>query len=378
MLGYAKRCEVRGCRLQGMGGINLCNTGSKCRTIDNHFTPICGPFGTAGMGWMIGVNCIIEGNVCENSNRGFTCGPWLGPIERNFIARNGVINGGSVEGAGESFLFEGPDVGLENWFGSPSATGPDWLEQKDQQWKPDAVQGRVALVMSGRGLGQWRRILRNTENRVVLDRPWTVLPDRDSLVVVRQFFMQNVLLNNYCRDVIGGIDFYGGALENTVDRFVSQRAGAVWWYAANVADPKQRLPMGPCWYNDARDCRFLEARGVAFETARRADRATAAPLLLGNRVHRSEFYHSPCVTQSRMLLSLKQTTWLGDTDPRRGNPQPAIAYNALDSSQFTPHPGEQGIRFAPETAGMLLWQLGWPAGEPQMDDRGRGTTVVPQ
>lgn len=378
ILGYAKRCEVRGCRLQGMGGISPRSTGSKCRTIDNHFTPISGPFGTTGMGWMIGVNCIVEGNVCENSNRGFTCGPWLGPIERNFIARNGVINGGSVEGAGESFLFEGPDVGLEDWFGSPSAAGPDWLEQKDQQWKPDVVQGRVALVMCGRGLGQWRRVLHNTENRVILDRPWSVTPDRDSLVLVRQFFMQNVLLNNYCRDVIGGTDFYGGALENTVDRFMSQRAGAVWWYAAHVADPKQRMPMGPCWYNEARNCRFLEARGVALEAARRADMPIAAPLLLGNRVHRSEFFHSPYVTQSRMLLSLKQTTWLGPGDPQRGDPRPAIACNALDSSQFLPHPGEQGIRLSPETTGTLLWHLDWPAGEPQIEDRGTQTTVVPQ
>ena len=378
ILGYARHCEIRGCRLRGMSGIGHPGTGYKCRTIDNRFAPTCGPFGTSGMGWMIGVNCIVEGNVCEDSNRGFTCGPWFGPIERNFIARNGVIHGGSVEGAGESFLFEGPDVGLENWFGSPSAAGPDWLEQQDQRWKPDAVRGRVALVVHGRGLGQWRRVQENTENRVVLDRPWSVVPDRDSRIVVRQFFMQNVLVNNYCRDVVGGIDFYGGALENTVERFVSQRAGAVWWYAAHMADPRQRMPFGPCWYNDARNCRFLESRGVALEAARRTDMPTPAPLLLGNRVQHCEFRHSPYITQSRMLLSMRQTSWLEPGDSRRGDPAAAIAYNAIDSSQFLPYPGEQGIYLAPETTGTLLWHLNWPGGKPQMDDRATITTLVPQ
>ena len=377
ILGYAKNCEVRGCRLRGMSGIAHIGTGYQCRTIDNHYTPISGPFGTSGMGWMIGVHCLVEGNVCDGSNRGFTCGPWFGPIERNFIARNGVINGGSVEGAGESFLFEGPDVGLENWFGKPSATGPDWLEQQDQPWKLDAVKGRVALVVHGRGLGQWRRVQRNTENRVVLDRPWSVMPDRESLVVVRQFFMQNVLVNNYCRDVVGGIDFYGGAIENTVERFVSQRAGAVWWYAAHVADPKQRLPFGPCWYNEARNCRFMNARGVALDVDRRTDMPTPAPLLLGNRVQHCEFDHSAYRTQSRMLLSLTQTSWLEPGDARRGEPRPAIAYNGLDSSHFTLYPGEPGIQLAPETTGTLLWQLRWPNGQPQIADRGTATTTVP-
>ncbi|HRT97849.1 MAG TPA: glycosyl hydrolase family 28-related protein, partial [Planctomycetota bacterium] len=182
LLGYARFCEICGCSLKGMNGIGHVGTGYRCRTIANTFSPIGGSFGTTGMGWMIGVECLIEGNVCDGSNRGFTCGPWMGPIERNFIARNGVVNGGSVEGGAESFLFEGPDVGRENWLGHPSAAGADWLEQADQKWKPDVLKGRVALVVHGRGFGQWRRVAANTGNRVTLAEPWAVPPDQTSLV----------------------------------------------------------------------------------------------------------------------------------------------------------------------------------------------------
>jgi len=306
--------------MKGMTGIDHIGTGFKCRTIDNIFTPVFGSFGTSAMGWMIGVHCIVEGNICQNANRGFTCGPWFGPVEQNFIARNGVIYGGSVEGAGESFLFEGPDCGRENWFGSPSAVGADWLEQRDQEWKVDELKGRVALVVHGRGFGQWRRVASNTEHRLKLAEPWNVPPDNSSLIVVRNFFMQNLLVNNYCRDTIGGIDFYGGSLENTVERFVSQRAGGVWWFAANMANPKERMPFGPAWCNEARNCRFLESRGVCFQAERRTDMLSPAPLIVGNRVQQSEFRHSPAETISRMLLSLTQTSWLPYGDSRRGTP----------------------------------------------------------
>ena len=378
ILGYARHCEIRDCTLEGMNGIGHIGTGFKCRTIDNRFEPVCGSFGTSGMGWMIGVNCLVEGNVCENSNRGFTCGPWHGPIERNFIARNGVIHGGSVEGAGESFLFEGPDVGRENWLGTPSAVGPDWLEQADQEWKPDVLKGRVALVVHGRGFGQWRRVASNTKNRVALAEPWSVAPDKASLIVVRNFFMQNVLVNDYCRDSVGGVDFYGGALENTVERFIGLRSRGVWWYAAHVADPARRMPFGASWYNEARNCRFLEGGGVELHASRRTDMPTPAPLLCGNRVQRSEFRHSPCVTRSRMLWGLKKLSWLPYGDERRGTPPPAIAYNILDSSSFDLHPGERGVVLDPETAGQLLWQLNWQGGQPQIDDEAAATTTVPQ
>jgi len=378
LLGYARFCEIRDCRLRGLDGISHVGTGFRCRMIGNRFSPTMGPFGTTGMGWMIGVNCIVEGNLCENSNRGFTCGPWHGPIERNFIARNGVVDGGSIEGGAESFLFEGPDVGRENWFGSPSAVGADWLEQTDQKWRADVLKGRVALVVHGRGFGQWRRVASNTENRVALAEPWGVQPDKASLTVVRQFFMQNILLNNTCRDTIGGIDFYGGALENTVERYVGQRARGVWIVAGHVADPKERLPFGPGWYNDARNCRFLDGCDVILDASRRTDMPTPAPLLCGNRIQRSEFRHSRYVADSRMLWTLTQTSWLPYGDPRRGTPPPALAFNSLDSCSFDLYPQETGVALDPETAGTYLWWLAWPRKEPQMDDKGKGTVYIPR
>jgi len=117
---------------------------------------------------------------------------------------------------------------------------------------------------------------------------------------------------------------------------------------------------------------------VELDASRRTDMPTAAPLLCGNRVQHSEFRHSPYVTRSRMLWSLKQTSWLPYGDARRGTPPPAIAFNILDSSTFDLYPGERGIALDPETMGQLLWQLNGPDREPQIEDKATGTVIIKQ
>jgi len=39
LLGYARFCEIRGCRLRGLSGIDHVGTGLKCRMMDNRFSP---------------------------------------------------------------------------------------------------------------------------------------------------------------------------------------------------------------------------------------------------------------------------------------------------------------------------------------------------
>jgi hypothetical protein len=133
-----------------------------------------------------------------------------------------------MHGAGESLLFEGPGVGQENWFGQPSHSGSDFIEVSDKTLKPDALAGRIALVVHGRGFGGFRRVKGNTETRITLVEPWAVQPDTQSWILVRQFFYANIILNQYGRDTLGGVEFYGGGLCNVVERFVGLRTGESW------------------------------------------------------------------------------------------------------------------------------------------------------
>ena len=220
--GGGERIEISWCDLRAMNGIG--GGTRRCRTLYNTFSPPRGPYGTNQIGCQIGEECLIEGNVCREANRGYTCGPWGGPVQHNFIARNRFLDAGHVEGGGESILFECGEVGGENWLGHPASVGPSHVGQKDQKWPPHALKGRTAMVVAGRGFGQVRAVADNSESRVTLAHPWRIAPDADSWIVVRQFAYQNVLLNNLCRDTLQGIQM-SGQLDNVVNRFIGLRSG---------------------------------------------------------------------------------------------------------------------------------------------------------
>jgi hypothetical protein len=356
-LGATEECEVSRCTLEGIGGISVVGgPTSRCRTVRNRYRPTTGRYGTSGMGWLIGRHCIVEYNTCEESNRGFTCGPWHGPVEQNLIYRNQVVNGGSMHGAGESVLFEGPGVGPENWFGRPSRTGDDFFEIAGKPLEPDALAGRIALVVHGRGLGGFRRVKGNTDSRITLVEPWAVQPDAQSWVLVRQFFYENILLNQYGRDTLGGIEFYGGGLSNVVERFVGLRTGmGVEIFASDTEDQQKRVAFGATFHTLVRGCRFDDGMGAFLWANRLTDRLMPATLLLGHRIVDCEFNRSTSVFRNEILRTTPPNGWLAPDDPLIANAPAACAHTVFSGCRFQPLPGVKPIRLAPGNAGTVLW-----------------------
>lgn len=377
-IGPLERVEFSHCEVTAVAGMgNIGGPVRRCRTLFNTYHPPNGPWGTSGMGWLLGEECVVEGNRCEYANRGFTTGPWSGPIQRNFIARNIVSNSSFMEGAGEVYLFEGPDVGRENWVGIPASAGPDFLTQNDQKWPAGVLAGRIALVVHGKGFGQFRVIKDNTENRITLEQPWRIVPDQTSWVAVRQFFYQNLLVNDYCRDTLGGVDFYGGALDNVVVAFTGLRSRGVWLYAANVGDEKQRMVYGPAAFNYVNNCQLLEAKGgVLLETARRIDMIQPMPLVFGNVVTSNRFVRCGVDAWDRVI---DKSSWLKPDDPRRQDLPPAFAFNAFGGNNFDPRPEAPSLKFDPWNFGTLFWLNSKVAGGPApVEDKGRGSFEFPR
>jgi hypothetical protein len=380
-IGPLERVEFSYCEVTALGGLgNIGGPVRHCRTLFNTYHPPNGPWGTSAMGWLLGDECVVEGNRCEYANRGFTTGPWFGPIRRNFIARNLAANSSFMEGAGEVYLFEGPDVGRENWIGRPASAGADFLTQGDQKWPAGVLAGRIALVVHGKGFGQFRVIKDNTENRITLEEPWRIVPDQTSWVAVRQFFYQNLLVNDYCRDTLGGVDFYGGALDNVVESFTGLRSRGVWLFAANCADEKERMVYGPAAFNYVNHCQLLDATGgVIFEDNRRLDMIQPMPLIFGNIVTSNRFVRCGVSSTDRVLQSKTNASWLKPDDPQRQGLPPAVSFNAFGGNSFEPRPQEPSLRFDPWSFATLFWLNSQVAGGPAaVEDKGQGAFEFPR
>jgi len=349
--GGGQRIEISWCDLRAMNGIS--GGTRRCRTLYNSFSPPRGPYGTNQIGCQIGEECLIEGNVCREANRGYTCGPWGGPVQHNFIARNRFLDAGCVEGGGESILFECGEVGGENWLGHPARIEPSHIEQKDQKWPPHVLKGRTAMVVGGRGFGQVRTVADNSESRVTLTEPWRIVPDADSWIVVRQFAYQNLLLNNLCRDTLQGIQM-SGALDNVVDRFIGLRSGFGVWFPAYNAPKGERLYYSPSALNEVRNCIFTDTpSAVVFS----GDRELAVlrkplPLTFGNLVRGNQVIHGEVKSYGGVIAN---SSWLAPDDARRQGAPPHASFNAFGGNSFDTMTGKPAFNFDKWTFGSLFW-----------------------
>ena len=62
-------------------------------------------------------------------------------------------------------------------------------------WAKNFWQDRTVVVVNGRGLGQVRQVVANTESTLTVDRPWDVVPDASSVFSVMHH-TDNVLIEN--------------------------------------------------------------------------------------------------------------------------------------------------------------------------------------
>ena len=68
--------------------------------------------------------------------------------------------------------------------GVVSSSGPNYLTDSKQAWKPNTYLGMFVWISRGKGEGQKRTVVKNTKNRLYLDKPWDTQPNPTSQYVV--------------------------------------------------------------------------------------------------------------------------------------------------------------------------------------------------
>ncbi len=83
------------------------------------------------------------------------------------------------------------------------------------------------VIVGGRGLGQYRRIVRAAGASVTVDRPWDVLPDASSLFSIIIPNDHVIMVRNTARDCTKGFWFYGNVIDAVAADNVSDNAEGV-------------------------------------------------------------------------------------------------------------------------------------------------------
>jgi hypothetical protein len=290
----ARRLRMIRCESFGPGGVSCQRKLEDCQFSENTFTTDRRWRGHGFKFWGA-EHCIFEDNRLSGDVRGLVMQTHFGVNFQNFIAGNTVertVLGGN---AGETYMVEGADLFLESPVAAATPTTlttTRWPKQHDEAGMHHKVVGRFVVIARGRGLGQWRRIaaLEADSKKLALDRPWRIVPDRTSTVVIMNGLVETVFVNNQEIDCAKGLYLYGaGAINNIIDRHLCDRSMGVTLMTHDerqAADPADHQT-APDFFNLVRDCRVSDGGGVLLAVGGRlpqTDRPDLPWASFGNRV----------------------------------------------------------------------------------------------
>jgi hypothetical protein len=264
------------------------------------------------MGWQSSMReCLIADNVIAAPEAAGGPGVrrmiWVssgrGSVDHNCFARNRTDQArfagiaGTEENVGETIM---PESNMRiAWYGPIAAASDDSVtlpgqgpfqpptEASPDRDEPPLTEYFISIV-KGRGLGQCRRVVGKDGKRLLLDRPWRVIPDASSLVVMRTDFVRNLILDNQVADGMTGLQLWIGGSENIFarNRVARQRRQGVLLYGA-MTTQEPTMPrtwnrgIGPLYYNLVEGNSFDEtALGMNLNV--NAEAASDWPLAVGN------------------------------------------------------------------------------------------------
>ncbi len=261
--------------------------------------------------------------------------------------------------------------GTTAWLGLLAQSEPAAFVAKDAHWVPQEFVGMTALVLDGRGAGQYRIVTANIEDRATLDRPWDVVPDATSVVGIWSLMRQMIVYDCRCADASAFAQMYGAFYDYTVDGCQADRTQGLWgqmgWFVQfrnnriryfgsfhpglgmHGPNPEQNAPFG---YTGLDGYRIRITKSGALQYPDRkmplfADEAVGRPIpsTLG-------FVASGNVLQYGQRLSVQG--WSGDSPP---GPRPGGNYfrDVVMDANTVEH-SSVGIQIGPNVGGVLLFR----------------------
>ena len=150
-----------------------------------------------------------------------------------------------------------PEPYLTHGGGNPTISNPtkasgNTLTDTTQNWEAGDLKNRLVLISAGRGFGQYRWVVDNTEDTLTLNRPWRVAPDADSEYTMGTFHVESAYYANMI-DSPGVLSLWLDCVNMAVERYRAESAGVTIWGNDRARKKEDKIVDGrkyyPSWYN---------------------------------------------------------------------------------------------------------------------------------
>jgi hypothetical protein len=148
-----------------------------------------------------GTNVIFENNVVQGSQMAWGGGCYV--RQNLYYAHNRI--GDMAYADAELFTTDGQAEIVVNFVSIEGTKvlldhNVDWKELTGQLWTGNATREVAFFITLGTGAGQYRFVKTFNEKKVEMNKPWDVLPDSTSTIILAPFYRNNMLIGNEFHD----------------------------------------------------------------------------------------------------------------------------------------------------------------------------------
>ncbi len=265
---------------------------------------------------------------------------WVNNIPRRHNSGENMYESGHAVWHGWILRADRKTVWVE---GKPFA--PNELSKRHPQLRN--LKPTFVLVLDGRGLGQYRRIVENTENSFTVEPEWDIVPDKTTYIMIGMAYVETLWIDNTEEHTANWTGFWGNCFGNVIDGHILRDGGGLYLWAWHGSLPS------PLAFNDIIGSRVIGRGNIVLR----------GPLVFGNTIRFCE------VVDFRYRPSMHiQPVWLQGMNPnaRVGIALEPIKHNISGLPQTAPlkdwnivegtniYDGPIGILVAPEAKFTIL------------------------
>ncbi len=122
------------------------------------------------------------------------------------------------------------------WCGNVQNASKTTLTVNGEPFNTD-LKDCYAMILDGKGIGQYRRIVSNTKSSLVFDNAWDIVPDQTTCIQVGGFNVEHLWIDNTLTNNASWSGFWGNNVGHVVDGQIMRDGGSFYLWAFDNRQP---------------------------------------------------------------------------------------------------------------------------------------------